>query len=361
MQAGGAERVLGMLADHWAAEGREVTLLTIGDEGSFYPLRPEVRRAALHLDAPTRGAGEAALRVAQRVAGLRRELGRARPDAVVAFLEAVNTMTLLASVGAPWRVVVSERNAPGRLPLGRAWELLGRSVVSRADAIVMQSGGAAARLAPAAARRAVVVPNPVRPMPVSAAPREHAIVAVGRLEHQKGMDLLVDAFARIADRHPGWRLEIWGEGRERPALERRIADHGLGGRAALRGRTTDPEGVMARAGLFVLPSRFEGFPNVLAEAMATGAPVVAADCEFGPRELIRPGVDGVLVPCDRVDALADAMASLLADEPRRRAIGGAAPAVAERFGAPRVLARWTAVVDGALAPDGGRPWPEAAT
>lgn len=112
----------------------------------------------------------------------------------------------------------------------------------------------------------------------------------------------------------------------------------------LEGRTTTPTRRLAAADLFVLPSRYEGFPNALLEAMAMGLPVVAADCDSGPREIIRDGVDGILVPPEDPEALSRAMLMLIRDHELRRRLGGAAVSVRERFSLPAVVRSWEEVL-----------------
>jgi glycosyltransferase involved in cell wall biosynthesis len=163
---------------------------------------------------------------------------------------------------------------------------------------------------------------------------------MGRLVPQKGFDRLLEAFASIARERPGWSLTIHGEGPQRLPLTERTESLGLAGQVRFPGVTDDPAAALADADLFVLSSRWEGFPTVLGEAMALGRPVVAFDCPSGPADLIRDGLDGVLVPRDDIAALASAMASLIDDPTRRAALAARAPEVLERFGLTAILARW---------------------
>jgi glycosyltransferase involved in cell wall biosynthesis len=173
-------------------------------------------------------------------------------------------------------------------------------------------------------------------------------VGVGRLGVEKGFDLLIRAFAGIAGEHPRWRLTILGEGEERGALVAEIERSGLAGRVDLPGREADAAGVLRRSDLFVLSSRYEGFPNALCEAMACGLPVIAFDCHSGPAEIIRDGVDGVLVPAGNIDALSTAMARLIVDPEGRRRMGARATEVSDRFSVERIGSLWERIlIDGA--------------
>ena len=203
--------------------------------------------------------------------------------------------------------------------------------------------------------RGRVIPNPVD-LPASTPARgaSRKLVAVGRLVPQKGFDLLLRAFAKIAAAHPEWRLVIWGEGPERPALLALRDQLGLRARVTLPGLTQRPGQWTDDAGLLVLSSRFESFGNVITEAMASALPVVAFDCPFGPREILRDQVEGVLVKEGDIAALAAALDRLLADPARRAALGAAAREGARRFDRARVMAEWQQAIAAARAGGLGR-------
>jgi glycosyltransferase involved in cell wall biosynthesis len=201
-----------------------------------------------------------------------------------------------------------------------------------------------------------VIPNPVElPAETPCRQARRKLVAVGRLVHQKGFDLLLPAFAETAVRLPDWRLVIWGEGPERARLEALRDQLGLGARVDLPGLTARPGQWTEDAGLFVLSSRFESFGNVITEAMASAMPVVAFDCPWGPGEILRDQVDGVLVLPGDVGALAAALDELLGDPARRAALGAAARAGARRFDRARVMAEWQDAIAAAGADALGRP------
>src|SRR4051794_25214462 len=148
------------------------------------------------------------------------------------------------------------------------------------------------------------IPNTVRDIePPQADMGAKRILAAGRLTPQKGFDYLIDAFAPVAAAHPGWELRIFGAGVARARLEKRIAEAGLQERAVLAGPSDDLAGEMSRASIYVLSSRFEGFPLVLIEAMAKGMAVVAFDCPTGPRDIVDDHRNGILVPARDVPGL----------------------------------------------------------
>jgi glycosyltransferase involved in cell wall biosynthesis len=169
---------------------------------------------------------------------------------------------------------------------------------------------------------------------------EKVVVAAGRLTRQKAFDRLIDAWAHVAQRHPDWQLRIFGEGPKRDSLQRRIQRHGVADSAHLMGFTNRLPDELARASLYVMTSRVEGFPMVLLEAMGVGLPVVSVDCYTGPSDIVTDGVDGRIVPEEDRPALVEAMSELMGDDARRKAFGVRALEAAGRYELGDITARW---------------------
>lgn len=358
LSGGGAARALVQVCNHWAAQGRELALLTLDEpEEDFYPLAPGIHRSGLGLRSPSGWIGEAVLQNLRRATALRRAIARLDADVVVAVDQRTDALVTLAVAGLGVPVVVWKQIDPRRAPLSTGWRLLRRVAYRRADRLVVQVD----RLRPwarryTAERRIGVIPNPApawrrvrdpRRSGVASvsAERIRTVLAVGRLVPQKGFDRLIDAFARAAADRPEWRLVIVGEGAERGALTRRAADRNLADRFELPGRTSEVEAYYGSADLFVLPSRFEGFPNVLLEAMVAGLPVIAFDCPTGPREIIRDGVDGVLVSDGDMDELARQMGRIMDGPELRERLAERATEVGDRFGVERIGCLWDEIFD----------------
>lgn len=349
LRGGGAERVMSIMANHWADRGWKVTLLTYDDgrEPPAYTLSAAVDHRCLGIEISSGGAVEAARSNLRRLRVLRRAIRESAPDAVVSFLAQVNVRTILATLGLGIPVVVSEHTDPSRHQIGAVWRSLRRWSYRYAAGVVTLTPDALRYFPNAIRRRGTVIPNPLA-MPLAAArvragDRRRVVMAMGRLSQEKGFDRLITAFSMVANNHPGWSLTIWGEGAGRRSLEMLRGRLGLHGRVALPGWTSEPFAELRTAGLFVMSSRYEGFPMALCEAMACGAPVVSFDCH-GPRHIVRDGVDGVLVPEGDVEKLAAAMDRLMADRAERERLAANGIQVTERFQKDKVMAMWESLI-----------------
>lgn len=340
---GGAERQLSEMANHWSEQGALVTLATWSGPatGDFYPLDARIERRWLDVSAARRGPLAALAASRRRIRRLRSLLEESAPDAVLSFIDVSNIHTVLAARGLAVRVVIAERTHPAvNRTVSRPWRALRRILYRRANVVVAQTRDAAEWLERACGTPVQVIPNFLRDLPPAQGPREPLILAVGRLSAEKGFDLLLKGFAALAARFPGWRVCIIGEGVERGALHRLARALGIEERVEFTGEVRGTENWMARASLLVHPSRREGFPNVVLEAMGMGLPVLCTNCRAGPSDLIQDGINGRLVPVDDLDALTRAMRELMEHPELREQLGLAATSVRGTYGRERIMRRW---------------------
>lgn len=356
MHGGGAERVAALLCNRWVQHGHDVLLVpTFSGRGEcLYPL--DARVCLDYLADRVRSKRRTPWSVARRLWAMRTMVRAFHADAVLSFLPHVNIAALLATRGLGVPVVVAERTYPPALDLGPLWSRLRRLVYPQALRVVLQTRLGLTWLAHVSPRsRSVMIPNPcVFPLPVGeprlspdtiASKHQRMLLAVGRLEAEKGFDGLIRAFESIAPRFPAWGLVILGEGAKRAELEAQRASCGCPAQIHLPGWAGNLGEWYTRADLYVMSSHFEGFPNTLMEAMAHGMPVVSFDCDSGPAELIEDGVNGALVPLEAdAPGLAKRLAALMADADMRRAMGERAVEVHQRYALEQIGIEWDRVL-----------------
>ncbi len=344
---GGAERVLSIMANHWAQKEWCVTILTLdgGTVPPFFPLDPRVRHRSLKLAWESQNPIQAIVNNIRRLRKLRLEIGQTEPDVTIAFTTAVNAMSLLALFGLGHRTIVSERTDPVMNPERGVWKSLLKAVMPLAHGFVVQTARAVEFYPRWLRPRLSVIPNPL-PQPRKeqqrepGAPCRKTVITVGRLCVEKRYDILLEAFARFHERFPDWKLRILGDGALRGELETLRDRLGLQGCVEMPGSVPDPFREYRQADIFALSSDIEGFPNALCEAMACGLPVIATDCPTGPREIVRDRENGLLVANRDADALADGLCHLAENSDERERMALQATEIADRFSVEKTMPLW---------------------
>lgn len=344
MSAGGAERVIATLANALAKQRLDLVIVVVKGTGSAYELAPGVRLRSAGLEPGLKNLPRA-LRFYRRV------VAQESPDVVASFSTKSDLIALLARLlfRTRGRLVVSERADPHSRARGmqRACDVLYRW----ADAIVCQSDVVAdyyRRACPGASIS--VIPNPLDEACIGtpgAASREPTVISVGRLSDQKNHALSIRAFAEVRDALPDLRLrmKVYGQGPREPELRELIRDEGLEGIVELVGIAPNVMRCNERAALFLFTSNYEGFPNVLLEAAATGIPTVTTDFSPGTaREIVDDGVGGYVVPRGDREAVVAAAVRVLSGGLDPEAIAVSARRIRESHRTERILEAWQRVL-----------------
>lgn len=280
-----------------------------------------------------------------------------RPDVLIGMGVTTSILLVLATLRLRRPLLVgSERAYPPATPVPTKWRWLRGPAFRRLDRIVCQTRQTADWYEQSLGierSKLVVIPNivdparpnpPAPPAPVAAFGGRPLIACVGRLEPQKGFDLALPIFAAISKLRPDARFLVIGEGSEEADLKAMAGALGLHDRLLFLPRLPTLAGLWPAVSVFLLTSRFEGIPNVLAEAMANGVASVAFDCPTGPSELIDDGRNGFLVPLGDVEGAARRCLELLDDLALGRRLGDAARALSEAYSREAVCQMWNSLV-----------------
>lgn len=306
MLAGGAERVIAQLVNYFSNEKINCIIITINDSDIFYELDPRVEVKSIGEKSKNK-----ILDRILRYAKLRNIIMKIQPDAVLAMPEEIAVYVLLGMLGTRIPVFVSERNNPWLMPDKKITRILRKLMYPFATGFIFQTEMAKSFFSKKIQQRGTVICNPVE---LSRIPdqfqgdRLKVIVSAGRLEKQKNFEMLIKAFSIFIKGHPDYILRIYGEGTMRDTLQNQILDLGLFDKVELPGRKSNLLELMNPCSMFVLPSNYEGMPNVLLEAMCMGMPVISTDCPSGgPREVINNDVNGLLINVGDINGLVQAM------------------------------------------------------
>jgi GalNAc-alpha-(1->4)-GalNAc-alpha-(1->3)-diNAcBac-PP-undecaprenol alpha-1,4-N-acetyl-D-galactosaminyltransferase len=353
MGNGGAERVASTLANYWAGRGFNVAIVpTFTGRGvCFYELAESIR--VIYLSDLLNGRTPYGLvGYLRRVLCLRRLVAEERADSLLSFLPNVSIMTILATLGMRERKIICERTDPFVMPVPWNLSLLRRLLYPLADVLVVQTEAVARKIsrfwhrAPEIEIIGNPIPSELSQLPaLPKPPGEKTLLAVGRLSEEKGFENLINVFQCLVARHPDWSLRVVGDGPLRGSLETLITEKKLHGKVELVGRVKDIATEYRRADAFVLASRYEGFPNALLEAMASGLACVSVDCPSGPYEITDRGRAAVLVSPNDANALVEGLSTIMADEGRRYDLSRRGREfVAERFRLDVIAERWEATI-----------------
>lgn len=340
LAGGGAEHVVCTMANFWHQAGRDVVVICFSDasERSQSELSPQVKVIALACLGKKSNAIQDNW---NRIRKIREAIRVETPSVILSFMETVNILTILAARGSSVPVYVADRIDPQSYSYGKHWRILRNLTYGRAKAVIVQTQAVVKRYPKHIQKRIAVINNFVKKADDISIGQHKIICAAGRLHSQKAFDVLIEAFSKITNENPEWNLVIYGEGEERKELQNLIEDRKMKDRIALPGFSKDLRKNLSSASLFVLSSRYEGFPNILLEAMASGLAVISTRCPFGPEEIVTDKEDGLLVDVDDIDALAEKMSILMRDPDERVLLAeNAKKSVEAKYGLNTIMKQW---------------------
>ena len=370
---GGAERVICNLAEYFYGEGYRVTMVTKVRDEKEYELNPGIKRIIADIT-PEEETASRIRNLFARIAKLKRIWKEVKPDVIVSFIRKNNLMAIASAAPLGIPVIVSVRSAPERELKGFGFKTISFLLFRQAAGVVLQTREAYDFFPGYIRAKAVVLPNSINPDFLKASEeltlattinqekkmtvddripssvKEKRIITVGRIDDNKNQRLLVEAYVKITDHYPDWSLELIGDGSGRQALEEYVGTLPCKDRISFTGAVDDVAKRMSEASIFVLPSKIEGMPNALIEAMVMGMACISTDCPCGgPRDLIAADEsNGILVPVDNVDAMAMALKRLITNDPLRLSMGDNARKIIATLHPDMVNKQWKNYIENVM-------------
>lgn len=348
LSGGGAERVMSNLANYLIDKGYCIKFILLNGDEVVYPLnasaeiivRPDIQ------DKDTMA----------QIKFLHKYMKKNKDALFVSFFTHQNLYTILAAIGTGVKVLVSERNDPANSFTQKiqkfgdpARKLLYKN--KNCKKIVFQTQGAADYFDQSINDKGIVIPNPLKdglPEPYTGE-RKKTAVAVGRFNPQKNYKLMLDAFAQFSEKHPDYKLEIYGDGALRTTMENYIERLGLTDKIELCGFCKNVHERIIDAGMYVMSSDFEGLSNAMLEALAIGLPVVTTDHPpGGARAYITDYENGILTPVGDIDAMAKAMCYVAEHPEKAQEMGQKASLIREELSSDNICEKWKKVFDDIL-------------
>ncbi len=336
LHAGGAERVISLLANSFCQKGYEVEIVCINKHLVFYPIDETVKVWFAEDEVKS-------LSILKKMMWLRKHINSEKPDVVIAFMLEVYCVTLASLIGVSVPVISSERIDPHFF--GRAKGLLRWLLLRRTTHLVVQTVRIKDFYSAKLQSRTTIIPNPVTDKVFSLTPtlKQKRIIAVGRLAYQKNYPMMFRAFAKVHHDFPDWQLVVYGNGPQKEEIRGVIERLGMEGHIILAGKSDHVVEEMNKSSLFVMSSDYEGMSNALLEAVCVGLPVISTDVS-GAKDLITDGVNGYIVPVGNERALTLALSSMLSSPEKMDEMGRQSKALAPRFREEQIVGQWEELI-----------------
>jgi len=315
LNSGGAERTLSYVSSHMVEAGHDVVVVTLTNN-IFYALNPKIELESLGISTVSANRLQKYVNIYKRFKRVEESIKKHKPDVVFCMLPTMAKYVLQIKNRYDFVLITSERNNP--LFDTDEEKRIKAKIYNKSNGIIFQTQRARECFPENIQKKGIVIPNAIGNeqayQVTSSKEKKNKFFAVGRLSKQKDYPTMFRAFAEFLKKHPGYILDIYGDGALKKQLSDLAKELGILENINFKGVSKDALKESADAKCFILSSVYEGMPNVLMEAMAIGIPCISTDCPFGPGELIDNGENGILVPVGDMEALKEAMCKMVEDE-----------------------------------------------
>ena len=359
LTSGGSERVMSIVANKMQERGYEVEIICLNDQIVFYPINEGIKITHVEVEAGTKS-------LPKKLWWFRKYIQKTQPDVVIAFMVSVYTVTLLALIGIDIPVISSVRNDPAYSNLRK--KITRKILLPRSAHVVVQTQQIKEFFSKNIQKMTTVIYNPVNERVFETSydndndddnvddndndnlglkikdERLNRIISVGRLYPQKDQKMMIEAFAKVSERFPDWKLVIFGEGPEREALELLVERLKVKDKVSLPGRSENIIDELKKSKVFCLSSIYEGMSNALVEAICVGLPIVTTKVS-GTEELIKDGENGFIVNIGDTDAMAEVLTKILEDENLQKQFSENNKAQAIKFETNAIVDQWENLVN----------------
>ncbi|MEP2689890.1 glycosyltransferase family 4 protein [Maribacter dokdonensis] len=349
LNSGGAERVVSTLANG-LSNYFEITIITLTNIKPFYPLDEKINVInCLDNINPSKNFLESLITNYKLYRQIRLIAKDLSIDLLIGFMTNTNILTVLAANKLKIPVLISERINPDFSTLPKFWGIMRKLTYPHANYLIIQTEPIKRYFEKFVKKnKLIILPNPISSVhkvckeKVILPSKENIVLSVGRLSNQKGHDVAIKAFSKVNPNN--WQLHIVGEGPKRKEYEDLISKLQMTEKIKLIGRNNNISNYYLKSKIFIFPSRFEGFPNALTEAMYMGLPCISTDCPTGPSELINNGQNGFLISVDDVESLSNNLEKLIYDSQSRLILGENAVVSVKHLEEEKVVNQWSKLI-----------------
>jgi GalNAc-alpha-(1->4)-GalNAc-alpha-(1->3)-diNAcBac-PP-undecaprenol alpha-1,4-N-acetyl-D-galactosaminyltransferase len=338
MANGGAERVISVLANEFVNKGYKVTILAILGDKKDYNIDDRVRYIPF-----TANTNNKLIRWIKRLQFIRKYINKSKYNIIISFMAQINIYPIIANIFNNAKLIVSERNDPYQDPNSKLIRSVRDFLYNFADGLVFQTPDAKKYFSEKIQDKSTIISNPLSSelLQPFTGERNKVIVTATRLDKQKNLKMLIDAYYKIQQEYPEYTLKIYGEGPLREELTMHTENLKINGKVSLPGYSRNLHQEITEAALFVLPSNYEGISNSLIEALALGIPVISTDHPIGGAKMyIKPEYNGLLVPVGDTESLYLAMKKLIDNPSLGKMFSENAVKIREDLDVKKIVREW---------------------